>query len=302
MPLRLIVYSPVGSADFSLLLVESLCRELGRRQPIQFIHTQDPATLAQDAELKVLIAPVDQLSRPPIALTNQLKQASSTQAWLFIGGAVAWCAEAGTANQSTLCAHWQLIDSLRIRFPQQRFCTHLYSCDSQWMSAAGGMATLDALLHWFSERLGGGLAQQVADFWLLEKVRLGAESQRSPLSAHLGIEEPKLLEAIALMEANVEEPLATSEIADYLSISRRQLERLFKKHMQQVPSRYYLNLRLDLAQKMLLESPLSIVDIGARCGFSSGPHFSTAYRQRFEWTPREARSRHLSKMKDDVND
>ncbi|AFU99314.1 GlxA family transcriptional regulator [Simiduia agarivorans] len=299
--MRLIIYSPTGTATFSQLLVDSVCREMSRRHALQVTCAEDPAELAQAAELKIITAPVEQLVRPQAALINQLKQSDPGQAWLFVGGAVAWCAEAGVATDTPLCAHWQLIDSLRIRYPAQRFCTHLYNCESRWMSAAGGLATVDALLHWFSERL-GGLAQQVADVWLLDKVRMGSERQRSPLSAHLGIEEPKLLEAIALMEANVEEPLATSEIADYLTISRRQLERLFKKHLQQVPSRYYLNLRLDVAQKMLLETPLSIVDIGARCGFSSGPHFSTAYRQRFEWTPREARSRHLKKMKDERYD
>ncbi len=51
-----------------------------------------------------------------------------------------------------------------------------------------------------------------------------------------------------LMEANIEEPLSLDEVADYVGISRRQLERLFNRYLHCAPSRYYLELRLSRAR------------------------------------------------------
>lgn len=102
---------------------------------------------------------------------------------------------------------------------------------------------------------------------------------------------PRLQKAISLMENNLEEPLSAEMIADLVHVSRRQLERLFKRYLDTMPARYYLQLRLKNAQQLLQTTNHSVVQIGLMCGFSSGPHFSSAYKQFFEITPREERAK-----------
>ena len=105
----------------------------------------------------------------------------------------------------------------------------------------------------------------------------------------LGSSQPKLVEAVELMESNIEEPMTLDELATHVGISRRQLERLFQKHLQCVPTRYYLEIRLRRARSLLLRSSRSIVDIAFACGFVSAPHFSKCYRDFFGIPPREER-------------
>ncbi len=105
---------------------------------------------------------------------------------------------------------------------------------------------------------------------------------------------PKLAEALALMKANFEEPLPGDDIARLVGVSRRQLERLFKQHLDTLPSKHYLELRLAHARMLLQDSSQSILQVGLACGFSSGPHFSSTYRAHFGITPREERSRRVS--------
>jgi transcriptional regulator GlxA family with amidase domain len=57
-----------------------------------------------------------------------------------------------------------------------------------------------------------------------------------------------------------------------------------------LPSKYYLELRLNRARQLLQQTSKSIVQIGLSCGFSSGPHFSSTYRSHFGITPREERA------------
>ncbi len=111
-----------------------------------------------------------------------------------------------------------------------------------------------------------------------------------PLRNRLGASHPTLTQAVLLMETHIEEPLTTDEIAQQVSVSRRQLERIFKQYLNRVPSQYYLELRLNRARQMLMQTSKSIIQIGLSCGFSSGPHFSSAYRNFFGVTPRDDRN------------
>lgn len=157
------------------------------------------------------------------------------------------------------------------------------------MTATSGTALIDALLAWIGDRHGDHLLPDLAPLLGLERGRPGDESQPRPnrLSQTAS---PKLREALALMEANLGEPLPTEDVARLCGVSRRQLERLFKRHLDTLPSRHYLELRLQRARRLLLQSGQSILQVGLSCGFSSGPHFSNAYKARFGRTPREERS------------
>lgn len=113
--------------------------------------------------------------------------------------------------------------------------------------------------------------------------------QRLPLKHLLGHMQPKLQEVVALMESNVREPLSLDELADYLSVSRRQLERLFLKYLHCTPSRYYLRLRLIRARQLLQQSALPVMQVAAECGFISTQHFAKRYREQFAVSPKQDR-------------
>lgn len=102
-----------------------------------------------------------------------------------------------------------------------------------------------------------------------------------------------LVHAITLMKENIEEPLSCEEIAQHLAISRRQLERRFKQALDEQPSKYYVSLRLEHGRSLLRSSNHSIVQIALMCGFSSGAHFSSAYRACFHRTPSDERKLNL---------
>ena len=91
------------------------------------------------------------------------------------------------------------------------------------------------------------------------------------------------------MEANIEEPLSLDDIAAYVGISRRQLERLFHKYLHCAPSRYYLELRLYRARLLLLQTSMPVIDVAVSCGFSTAPHFSKCYSEFYGKPPRDER-------------
>jgi transcriptional regulator GlxA family with amidase domain len=103
---------------------------------------------------------------------------------------------------------------------------------------------------------------------------------------------PKLLEAIKMMECNIEEPLTMEEVATHMQFSARQLERLFRETLSCTPRQYYLQLRLDRARQLLTRTNRSIADIVMACGFVSFAHFSHRYHACFGISPSADRRRH----------
>ncbi|MDN3920097.1 GlxA family transcriptional regulator [Roseateles violae] len=208
-----------------------------------------------------------------------------------VDGGSALLAAAGLLEGQRATADWTLIESLQQAHPGVLWSSMVWEIAGR-LSCAGGSASVDLMLTWLTRRHGERLGQELMLALGLERVR-GADErqrQRAALAEHMGTGSPKLSEAVALMEANLGEPLPTEEIARLVGVSRRQLERLFKQHLDALPSRYYLELRLDRARRLLQQSSQSILQIGLSCGFSSGPHFSNAYKTRFGHTPRDERS------------
>lgn len=201
-----------------------------------------------------------------------------------------WLARVGLLSGYRATIHWQEIARFSEEFPDVIVSSNLFEIDRNRATCAGGVATLDFMLTLIGQRHGNEFASELSELFSMERMRPGNERQRIPLATRIGGSQPKLTEAVSLMEANIEEPLTTDDIAYYVGVSRRQLERLFKQYLNTVPSRYYLELRLGRARQLLQQTSKSIVQIGLSCGFSSGPHFSSSYRNHFGITPREERA------------
>ena len=198
-------------------------------------------------------------------------------------------ARAGLLDGYKCTIHWENIASMREEFPKTQFTDDLFLIDRDRITCAGGQAPLDMMLKIISETHGSKITAHISEQFMCERIRGTEDRQRIPLQLHLGANQPRLTEAVTLMEANLEEPISLDELSRYVGISRRQLERLFQKHLNCVPTRYYLNLRLNRARLLLLQTSKSIVDIALACGFISAPHFSKCYRDMFGIPPRDER-------------
>ena len=77
---------------------------------------------------------------------------------------------------------------------------------------------------------------------------------------------------------------------EFRELSLRQLERHFRRHFRMTPRRYYVELRLQRARKMLMHGTRSILDVAVANGFVSGSHFTRCYRAHFGRPPREERA------------
>jgi len=248
---------------------------------------------APDAVLVVSDTPLPQVGFESVCAALQAWAGEAR--WIGGIGTGAWLlARAGLLQGHRATLHWAYVPLFAQDFPETVVSSNVFEVDRKRLTCAGGHAALDMLLHCVGTKHGGEIVQQLLSSFSLERPRGAGEPQRVPLAARIGGGQPKLTEAVALMEANVEEPLATEDIARLVGVSRRQLERLFKQYLDSLPSRYYLEMRLGRARGLLQQTSQSVLQVGLACGFSSGPHFSNTYRARFGLTPREQRSQRVA--------
>ncbi len=198
-------------------------------------------------------------------------------------------AAAGLLEGYRCTVHWENMVGMVEKFPDLQVTSRLFVIDRDRYSCSGGVSSMDLMLNILAAKHGKKLVQKVSELLMYERVRTERDAQRVPLQHLIGASQPKLIDAVSLMEANIEEPLSLDEVADYVSISRRQLERLFHKYLHCAPSRYYLELRLHRARLLLLQTGMPVIDVAISCGFSTAPHFSKCYSELYGKPPRDER-------------
>jgi transcriptional regulator GlxA family with amidase domain len=260
------------------------------------VRTLEQAIGAPDEGWDIALLVADEhLPRPAEGpLRAVIGRCRSASYWGGVGAAVLWLADAGVMGGIRIALPWALYADTEEITERAILTPHLFEIDGRHLSCCGGAASIDFALTLIEALFGAATQAAVKETLCIERVRNADERQRVALQARFGALQPKLSEAVTLMEANIEEPLSTDDIANLVGLSRRQLERLFKQYLGSLPSRYYLELRLQRARQLLLETNHSIVQVGLMCGFSSGSHFSTAFGTLFGNTPREERQRKLA--------
>ncbi|MCF6112856.1 MAG: GlxA family transcriptional regulator [Mesorhizobium sp.] len=198
-------------------------------------------------------------------------------------------AAAGLLSNKRCAIHWENLPGFSEAFPKANVFADLFEIDQNIYTCAGGTAALDMMLKLIGDDFDDNLVNRVCEQVLTDRVRSPTDRQRLPLRARLGVQNSKVLTIIELMEANLSEPLSLIEIADHVDLSRRQIERLFRTEMGRSPARYYLEIRLDRARHLLIQSSLPVVEVAVACGFVSASHFSKCYRELYARSPQQER-------------
>jgi transcriptional regulator GlxA family with amidase domain len=93
------------------------------------------------------------------------------------------------------------------------------------------------------------------------------------------------------MRDHYREPLDIEQLSNKVPISRRLLEKRFRKSLDCTPHTYLCRLRCEEAKKLLISSPRTkIHTIAKNCGFSSQDHMRLVFLRIVGMTPKEYRS------------
>ena len=217
---------------------------------------------------------------------------------LIIGGlctAAYPMAKAGLLDEKKATIHWENQDCFAEEFLEVELTKTVFVCDGNRYTTAGGTSSIDLLLKIIADEHGEELANAVADQMIYSSIRTDQDTQRLSVPTRIGVRHPKLSKVIQMMEINIEEPISPSILAKDVGMSTRQLERLFRRYLDRSPKRYYMELRLQKARNLLMQTDMSVINVALACGFASPSHFSKCYRAHYDTTPYRERGSHAAK-------
>ena len=218
---------------------------------------------------------------------------------LKIGGlctAAFTLAKAGLLDGKRATIHWENQDSFAEEFDEVNLTKSVFVVDGGRMTTAGGTSSIDLMLKLIAGDHGEILANAVADQQIYSSIRTDQDTQRLSVPTRIGVRHPKLSQVIQMMEANIEEPISPSILAKDVGMSTRQLERLFRRYLNRSPKRYYMELRLQKARNLLMQTDMSVINVALACGFASPSHFSKCYRAHYDTTPYRERGSHAARL------
>ncbi|EAP76294.1 MULTISPECIES: GlxA family transcriptional regulator [Roseovarius] len=205
-------------------------------------------------------------------------------------------ARAGLLDGKRATIHWENHDSFAEEFDEVNLTKSVFTVDGNRMTTAGGTSSIDLMLHIIAKDHDEKLANAVADQLIYNTIRTDQDTQRLSVPTRIGVRHPKLSQVIQMMEGNIEEPISPSILAKDAGMSTRQLERLFRRYLNRSPKRYYMELRLQKARNLLMQTDMTVINVALACGFSSPSHFSKCYRAHYNTTPYRERGSQASRL------
>jgi AraC-like DNA-binding protein len=111
-----------------------------------------------------------------------------------------------------------------------------------------------------------------------------------------GAQHRSVARARSYIERHYAAACTLEDIAAYACISPQHLGRLFNEQLGMPPMQYLWQVRLNMAEELLIQTSRGMADIANLCGFKSPCHFSRMVRQHFGHSPRELRQRNWARM------
>ena len=198
-------------------------------------------------------------------------------------------AEAGQLEGYRCTIHWENRAGFKERFPEIECTGNVFEIDRKRYTCAGGTTSIDLMLEIVRADFGQSLANEVANQFQHERIRSPVDRQRVGPERDLIGKSDKLKRIVELMADNLDEPRSAVELARHAGLSVRQVERLFLRHMNMTPGRYYMRLRLERARELLRQTNMPILDVAIATGFTSHSYFAQSYRLMFGRPPSEER-------------
>jgi transcriptional regulator GlxA family with amidase domain len=199
-------------------------------------------------------------------------------------------AEAGLLNGRTATTHWRFGQEMASRFPGVRVQHDpLWVKDGNIYTSAGISAGIDLALAWVEEDCGAGLAHEASRELVLFLRRPGGQPQLSTSLASQASEMMSIRELQIWIMEHLQTKLLVDDLADRMSMSVRNFERVFTREVGTTPSQYVLQMRVEAARRELECTQKGLKQIASAAGFGNADVMRRAFVRLLGLTPRRYR-------------
>ncbi|MCV2403144.1 AraC family transcriptional regulator [Marinomonas sp. C2222] len=146
-----------------------------------------------------------------------------------------------------------------------------------------------AWLFYEAEKSGLGqksIMGKLCDILLIKMLRNLSEAGLTEQSLLAGLSHPLLASIITQLQASPEKPWTLDSMAESAAMSRSKFADLFRETLGQTPNDFLTDLRVSMAQKLLIEGkPVSFV--ANQVGYEHGSVLARVFRKKTNLSPKE---------------
>jgi AraC family transcriptional regulator, carnitine catabolism transcriptional activator len=177
------------------------------------------------------------------------------------------------------------------QFPAVEVLDRPYALDDRRLTVAGGTAIGEALCAWVAKSASPALAQEVARRLASGKLATPQNPTAAPDDTPEAAApiDPIIAEMEARMRAHLEMPLALTDLAESLGMSRKALRGRCERALGVRPSDHYLTLRLRHGADLLRHTAMPVSEIARASGFETLAGFSRAISNKLGVSPSAVR-------------
>jgi transcriptional regulator GlxA family with amidase domain len=227
-----------------------------------------------------IVIPASNRSEPPAGLITALRRAHKRGARIMsVCSGAFTLAAAGLLDGRPATTHWMYVDEFARLYPKVNLDPGvLYVDDGDILTSAGTAAGIDLCLHVVRLDYGAEAANIVARRMVVPPHRDGGQAQfvREPVPDLLACD--PFVETLVWVQEHLDDALSVDELARRSAMSPRTFARRFRNTTGTTPHRWLLRQRIDLAQRLLETTDLSVDLIANRCGFGTAANL----RQHFQ--------------------
>jgi AraC-like DNA-binding protein len=132
--------------------------------------------------------------------------------------------------------------------------------------------------------------QSLADALVVHFLRRYAASQLSLGEVSGGLPPYKLQRTTVYIKTHLEEKLSLATLAAVAQMSSTHFAHLFKHATGLTPHQYVSLCRIEHARRLLAETDLALIEVGAQVGCTDQSHFTALFRRHVSMTPQAYRN------------
>jgi transcriptional regulator GlxA family with amidase domain len=201
-------------------------------------------------------------------------------------------ASTGLLNGKKCSTHWQAINDFKRMFPEVNLVSEKIITDEQGIYSSGGANSfLNLILYLVEKYAGRDMAVFASKVFEIEIERY-SQSPFIIFGGQKDHDDAPILKAQEFIENNFQERISVDQLASMLAISRRNLERRFKKATANTAVEYMQRVKIEAAKLSLESSRENVNEVMYKVGYTDTKAFRNTFKRITGLSPVEYRNKY----------
>ncbi|WP_020601120.1 GlxA family transcriptional regulator [Spirosoma panaciterrae] len=201
-------------------------------------------------------------------------------------------ASTGLLKGRQCATHWLATNEFRQLFPDVNLVTERIITDEQGIYSSGGaFSYLNLILYLIEKYVGREVAVLSAKVFAIE-IERDSQSPFTIFQGQKAHEDDSVKKAQEYIEANFQEKITIDQLADLVSVSRRSLERRFKKATCNTVIEYIQRVKIEAAKKHFETNRKNVAEVMFDVGYTDTKSFRTTFKKITGLSPLDYRNKY----------